>query len=74
MLKWTKVVVLVLLVLIAATAVHQFTVQAGTTVANSGNPVPPTPWLVANSGNPVPPTPWAVANSGNPVPPTPWSR
>jgi len=74
MLKWTKVAVLVLLVLVAAMAIKQFTVQAGTTVANGGNPVPPTPWLVANGGNPVPPTPWQHANGGNPVPPTPWTR
>jgi len=79
MFKWTKVAVLVLLVLVAAMAVQQFTVQAGTTavnvsatVANTGGPVPPTPWATQNTGGPVPPTPWR--NTGGPVPPTPWTR
>jgi hypothetical protein len=73
MYKWSKVMVLVLLVLVTAMVVSHL-VQAAPAVANSGAPVPPTPWLIANSGAPVPPTPWTTQNSGAPVPPTPWTR
>ncbi len=41
-------------------------------IANTGAPVPPTPW--ANTGAPVPPTPWLALNTGAPVPPTPWTN
>jgi len=73
MYKWSKLMVLVLLVLVTAMVVSHLA-QAAPTVANGTNPVPPTPWLVANGTNPVPPTPWQAANGTNPVPPTPWSR
>jgi hypothetical protein len=74
MLKWTKIAVLVLLVLVAAMTVKQIAVQSGTTVANTTGPVPPTPWLIANTTGPVPPTPWTTQHTTGPVPPTPWSR
>jgi len=74
MLKWTKIAVLVLLVLVAAMTIQQFVFQAGATVANTSGPVPPTPWLMANTSGPVPPTPWQSQNTSGPVPPTPWSR
>jgi len=73
MYKWSKVMVLVLLVLVTAMLVSHM-VQAAPTVANGGCPVPPTPWLIANGGAPVPPTPWTMQNTANPVQPADWSR
>ncbi len=65
------VVFLAMLVLVGAMSLKTVVVAHGDgsiVMANSGGPVPPTPWK--NSGGPVPPTPWK--NSGGPVPPTPW--
>jgi hypothetical protein len=61
MYRWSVVMVLVLLVLASAMGLKALTTHP--TLAVSGGPVPP--WSV--SGGPVPP--WAV--SGGPVPP--WS-
>jgi hypothetical protein len=66
--RWLMVVVLVLLVLTSAVGLNAL--AAHSTLANTGAPMPPTPWLVANTGAPMPPTPWA--NTGAPMPPTPW--
>jgi len=63
MLKWTKLAVLVLLVLVAAMAIQHFTVQAGTLVAHGGDPVPPPPFLVAHGGDPCPPPPYLAVTS-----------
>jgi len=62
--RWLMVVVLVLLVLTSAMGLNA--------LANTGAPMPPTPWSVANTGAPMPPTPWLAANTGAPMPPTPW--
>jgi hypothetical protein len=65
------VILLVMLVLVGAMSLKTVVTTHGdgsAVMANSGGPVPPTPWK--NSGGPVPPTPWK--NSGGPVPPTPW--
>jgi hypothetical protein len=69
MYKWSKVIVLVLLVLVVASILRNAPV-----LANTGAPLPPTPWTIANTGAPLPPTPWAVANTGAPLPPTPWKQ
>ena len=66
--KWLMVVVLVLLVLTSAMGLNALSTHP--TQANTGSPMPPTPWLAANTGSPMPPTPWA--NTGSPMPPTPW--
>ena len=66
--RWLMVVVLVLLVLTSAMGLSALTTQG--TLANTGSPMPPTPWLAANTGSPMPPTPWT--NTGSPMPPTPW--
>lgn len=68
--KWLVVVVLALLVLTSAMGLKALTTHS--TVANTTNPVPPSPWLSANTTNPVPPSPWTSANTTNPVPPSPW--
>jgi hypothetical protein len=68
--RWLIVVALVLLVLTSAVGLNALTTQ--TALANTGGPMPPTPWLVANTGGPMPPTPWLAANTGGPMPPTPW--
>ncbi|HXN98096.1 MAG TPA: hypothetical protein VN881_03425 [Candidatus Acidoferrales bacterium] len=66
--RWSMVVVLVLLVLASAVGLNALSTHA--TLANTGAPMPPTPWLYANTGAPMPPTPWM--NTGAPMPPTPW--
>jgi len=78
--KWSKAVVLVLLLLVGAMTLRNMTV-ASATVAHTGGPVPPLPW-VAHTGGPVPPLPWHTGgpvpplpwHTGGPVPPLPWSR
>jgi len=73
MYKWSKVMVLVLLVLVTAMLVSHMA-QVGPTLANGSAPVPPTPWLMANGSAPVPPTPWTTQKTANPVQPADWSR
>jgi hypothetical protein len=66
--RWLTVVILVLLVLTAGVGLRN--IMAHPTVASTGAPVPPSPWLTASTGAPVPPSPWA--STGAPVPPSPW--
>jgi hypothetical protein len=70
--RWVKTIALVLLVLVSAMVVRNFTVNAAPAVAHTGGPVPPNPWLVAHTGGPVPPNPWQ--HTGGPVPPNPWTN
>jgi hypothetical protein len=61
MYRWTKIILFVLFVLVAAMAFRNGTVNAlnaRPAVANLSAPVPPTPWKVQNLSAPVPPTPW----------------
>lgn len=70
--KWSKVVLLVLLVLVSAMALRNLAVS--TEVAGTGAPVPPAPWLMAGTGAPVPPAPWLIPGTGAPVPPAPFNE
>jgi hypothetical protein len=68
--RWLVVAVLVLLVLTSAMGLKA--VATHSLLANTGAPMPITPWLTANTGAPMPITPWMVANTGAPMPITPW--
>lgn len=67
--RWLTVVILVLLLLTAAVGIRNL-VASQPTVAGTGAPVPPSPWMLAGTGAPVPPSPWM--GTGAPVPPSPW--
>jgi hypothetical protein len=68
--RWLVVAVLVLLVLTSALGLKAVVTHAQ--LANTGAPMPITPWLATNTGAPMPITPWMVANTGAPMPITPW--
>jgi len=68
--RWLVVAVLVLLVLTGGLGLEALLTHSQ--LANTGAPMPDTPWLTANTGAPMPDTPWLMANTGAPMPDTPW--
>lgn len=83
MYKWLAVVVLALLVLASAVglrALSTHSVMASTSgpvppdrwLASTSGPVPPDRWLADSTSGPVPPDRWLAASTSGPVPPDRW--